>query len=266
MKSESPPQFPHEALSELLISLADDELLLGHRDSEWTGHSPILEEDIAFSNIAQDELGHSLLWYTLNEALTGRSPNSMAFERPWTEFTACRFVTYPKDDFAYTVVRQYLFDAAEEVRLGAFAGSSYASLKEMSGKLLREEAYHVMHSQGLVERLGNATEESHRRMQAAVDSAFPQALGIFESLDREDELVRAGIFPGNSKLRDEWLNVVVPVLSRASLRVPAELRDGRCQVSCTADAGGRRRSHTNDLKELIEDLQAVYRLVPGGKW
>src|SRR3970040_160956 len=114
------PNIPRHPLLKLLVALADDELMLGHRNSEWTGHSPILEEDIAFSNIAQDELGHSLVWYTLYEQLTGKSPDSMAFERGWQDFSCCRFVTYPRGDFAYTVVRQYLFDEAEYVRLSSF--------------------------------------------------------------------------------------------------------------------------------------------------
>ncbi|MEX0602415.1 MAG: 1,2-phenylacetyl-CoA epoxidase subunit PaaC, partial [Bacteroidota bacterium] len=209
---------PRQALATLLVALGDDELVLGHRDAEWTGHAPILEEDIAFSNIAQDELGHALVWYSLAEELTGRNPDAMAFERPWKEFTCCRFVGYPIGDFAYTVVRQYLFDAAEKVRLQALSSSSAKRLGEIADRLLREEMYHLMHSQGLVERLGDATEESRRRMKAALDQAFPQALGIFESLDGEEELVRAGVFPGNASLLSAWLREVVPVLRAVSLK------------------------------------------------
>ncbi|MDH3251983.1 MAG: phenylacetate-CoA oxygenase subunit PaaC, partial [Ignavibacteria bacterium] len=192
------------AVQELLLTLADDELVLGHRDSEWTGHGPILEEDIAFSNIAQDELGHSLVWYTLYEQLTGRTPDAMAFERDSGDFRSCRCVSYPKGDFAYTVVRQYLFDEAEQVRLRSFRGSSHAPLSEAAAKIIREESYHLLHTRSLVERLGDATEESNRRMQAAVDTAFPQALGIFEHLESEEMLVRDGVFPGNTALLHEW--------------------------------------------------------------
>ena len=217
----------------------------------------MVEEDSAFSNISQDELGHSLVWYTISEQLTGKSPDAMAFEREWNDYTSCRFVTYPKGDFAYTVVRQYLFDAAEQVRLSAFAKSSYLPIKEASAKILREEAYHLMHSQGLLERLGDATEESHRRMQAAVDEAFPQALGMFEPLEHEDELISAGVFAGNSSLQSEWLKNVVPVLTNASLAVP---------VTALPDVGGRWMKHTQHLKQLVDDLQAVYQIAPGAKW
>lgn len=264
--NDSATGFPREALKTFLLALADDELMLGHRDSEWTGYGPLLEEDIALSNISQDELGHSLVWFSLYEQLGGKSPDAMAFERSWNEFTCCRFVTYPKGDFAYTVVRQYLFDEAEQVRLRALAHSAYLPMREASAKILREEAYHLMHAQGLVERLGDATEESHARMQAAVDAAFPQALGMFEEIGGEDELVRAAIFPGNEDLQAEWLKRVVPVLTGASLLVPAKEMNGAYDTHTQPDFGGRKKNHTEQLQQLVEDLQSVYRIAPGAKW
>lgn len=255
--TELPKGIPREPLLRFILAMADDELMLGHRNSEWTGHAPILEEDIAFSNIAQDELGHSLLWYTLHEQLGGKHPDAMAFERDWRDFTCCRLVTYPKGDFAYTVVRQYLFDEAEYVRLKAMQKGSWTPLRDIASKLLREEAYHLMHVKGLVTRLGDATEESHRRMQAAADMAFPQALGIFEQVQNEAELVNAGVFPGNKVLQREWLETVMSVLTSATLKVPQ---------SPPADLGGRQRNHTKHLEQLVTDLQSVYSIAPGAKW
>jgi ring-1,2-phenylacetyl-CoA epoxidase subunit PaaC len=264
--TELPAGIPREPLLRLILAMADDELMLGHRNSEWTGHSPILEEDIAFSNIAQDELGHSLVWYTLYGEFTRVTPDEMAFARTWQDFTCCRFVTYPKGDFGYTVVRQYLFDEAEQVRLTSFVKSSFPAFRDIAGKVLREESYHLMHSKSLLLRLGNATEESHRRMQAAVDAAFPQALGIFEKLDGEESLVRAGVFPGHDMLQQEWLMRVVPVLTSASLTPPVNTTNGFPSIQCTPDTGGRKRSHTDHLKELTDDLQQVYRIAPEAKW
>jgi ring-1,2-phenylacetyl-CoA epoxidase subunit PaaC len=264
--SDATNGFPRKALQTLLLALADDELMLGHRDGEWTGYAPVLEEDIALSNIAQDELGHSLVWFTLYEQLGGKSPDAMAFERSWDDHTCCRFVTYPKQDFAYTIVRQYLFDEVEQVRLRAFVHSSYAPVKDGSAKILREEGYHLMHSQGLVERLGDATEESHQRMQAAVDAAFPQALGVFEPLSGEEELIAAGVFSGNKNLQSEWLKRVVPVLNRASLSVPVKDPHGACVIQTQPDFGGRKKNHNEHLKPLVDDLQLVYRIAPGAKW
>jgi ring-1,2-phenylacetyl-CoA epoxidase subunit PaaC len=266
MSIELPSSLPRESVLSFILSLADDELMLGHRNSEWTGHSPILEEDIAFSNIAQDELGHSLVWYTLYEQLTGKSPDSMVFERAWNDFSCCRFVTYPKGDFAYTVIRQYLFDEAEQVRLAAFRESSLHQLYEIAGKLLREEAYHLLHSKGLVERLGDATEESHSRMQAALDEAFPQALGMFEKSNGEESLVKVGVFPGSDVLKAEWLKRVVPVLTGATLRAPVSSQNGSFAVTTQPDEGGRKKNHTQHFKQLVDDLQQVYRLAPAAKW
>ena len=255
--NEIPASIPHDSLSRLLVAMADDELALGHRNSEWTGHAPILEEDIAFSNIAQDELGHALVWYTLHQQLGGKTPDFMGFERSWLDFTCCRFVTYPKGDFAYTLVRQYLFDEAEQVRLAAFGRSSCSPLCDIAGKVIREEAYHLLHVKGLVSRLGGATEESHRRMQTALDAAFPQALGLFEKLEGEDALMEAGVFPGNAALQNEWMARVTPVIASSSLKLP---------LNPKPDFGGRQGSHTPHLQQLVDDMQKVYRLVPGAKW
>lgn len=266
MPKTIPPDIPREPLLKLLVALADDELILGHRDSEWTGHAPILEEDIAFSNIAQDELGHSLALYDLHKELTDVSPDVMAFERPWSRFTCSRFVTYPKGDFAYTVVRQYLFDEAEQVRMGSLSQSAFEPLAGIARKIFSEEAYHVMHSKGLLTRLGDATEESHQRMQAAVDAAFPQSLGLFEKLEGEDQLVNASVTESNDRLRDQWLERVVPVLSSSSLNCPARRAGGSWDIVVGADNGGRFGRHETCLKDLVEDLQMVYKTSPGSGW
>jgi ring-1,2-phenylacetyl-CoA epoxidase subunit PaaC len=266
MAVEVPSNIPREPLVRFLVALADDEFVLGHRDSEWTGFAPILEEDIAFSNIAQDEMGHALVWYRIHEQLTGKSPDWMGFERDWKQFLSCHFVSYPKGDFAYTVVRQYLFDEAEQVRLESLVSSSFLPIREAAQKILLEEGYHLLHSKGLVERLGDATEESHERMQKAVDQAFPQALGIFEELAHEQELIQAGVFAGNAILRERWLERVIPTLTSATLKLPVEREDGKVTILCKPDLGGRKSWQNENLKQLVHDLQSVYKMAPGGSW
>ncbi len=248
---------PTSPLATLLLAMADDELVLGHRDAEWTGHAPILEEDIAISNIAQDEIGHALVWYTALEKLGCGSPDALAFERPAAAFTCARFVTYPKGDFAYTIVRQFFFDVAEELRLRSFADGSEEILRAPALKILKEEAYHRLHSQGLVERLGSATEESSRRMRAAVDAAYGQALGLFEPLSGEAALVASGAMRPSAELAEAWRAAVDPVLKRAGLPVPAHP---------VADLGGRTGRHTEHLEALLHDLQSVFRTIPGASW
>ena len=260
------PNIPRDPLLKLLVALADDELILGHRDSEWTGHAPILEEDIAFSNIAQDEIGHSLALFTFYSELTGKSPDSMVFERPWKDFACCRFVAYPKGDFAYTVVRQYLFDEAEQVRMNSLLDSSFEPIRGLATKILAEEAYHLMHSKGLVVRLGDATEESHRRMQQAATDAFPQALGMFETLNGEADLVKAGVVKPSDVLLQKWLERVVPTLTDSTLKTEARRSDGTWNIQCKPDHGGRVGNHGEHLKQLVSDLQSVYRTAPGAGW
>ncbi|MEE9187065.1 MAG: 1,2-phenylacetyl-CoA epoxidase subunit PaaC [Bacteroidota bacterium] len=274
---------PTEALRSLVLLVADDELIIGHRDSEWTGHAPIIEEDIAFSSIAQDELGHSLAWYTIYEQLGGGTPDEVAFSRSPQSFTCCHFVEHPKGDWAYTIVRQYLYDTAEKVRLEAFQQSSSAPLRELASKILPEEHYHLLHSRSWVERLGDATPESHRRMQFALDEAFPAAVGMFESFEGEQELTANGVFPGHQDLLGQWLDEVVPVCSRSGLKPPVRQKpDAHGEASgevarrgtvkrswaadCVPEYGGRRGKHTEHLKELLDAMQMVYRLEPNARW
>jgi ring-1,2-phenylacetyl-CoA epoxidase subunit PaaC len=266
MTTQLPVGISSSSLATFVLALADDELVLGHRDSEWTGYGPILEEDIAFSNIAQDELGHSLVWFTLYQDLTGKEPDTMVFKRTSRDFSNCRFVEYPRGDFAYTVARQFFFDVAEEVRLKILSESSYAPLASSAERILKEEAYHRLHSEGLFTRLAGATEESCRRMQGAMDVAFPQALGMFEHLSCEKELVSSGVFKGNVALEKEWLGTVVPIISALSLKIPVDTGTKGMAVTCQPEYGGRSGNHTAHLRSLVNDLQSVLSIAPEAKW
>ena len=245
------------ALRDYLIALADDELLIGHRDSEWSGHAPILEEDIAFSNLAQDEMGHALTWYTLAHELGAPDPDHTAFFRSASEFRNATLVELPVGDWAFTVVRQYVFDAAEQVRYIALRESTYRPLADAAAKLHSEERYHIMHSRGWVQRLGDATEESHRRMQAALDLAWPHALGLFEPISGESVLVAAGIKPNEESLREQWLAQVESVLEAATLVPPQAV---------PAVLGGRQGQHTEHLGVLLSEMQKVAHMEPNAVW
>lgn len=261
-----PKGISSSTFEKFILSLADDELILGHRDSEWTGYAPILEEDIAFSNIAQDEIGHSLAWYTLHQEITGTDPDALVFKRTANEFKCCRFVEYPKGDFACTVIRQYFFDIAEQVKLESLLNSSIGPLVHIAERLLKEEAYHRLHSETLLAGLGNATPESSQRMQAAVDFAFPQALGMFENIDSENELIAGNVFKGNEALMNDWLHIIVPAIVSVDLKVPVEHRQGILNPLCAPEVGGRHGIHTVHLKALVDDLQSVISTAPEAKW
>jgi ring-1,2-phenylacetyl-CoA epoxidase subunit PaaC len=236
-----------KALIARLLALADDEFILGHRNSEWTGHAPLLEEDIAFSNIAQDEMGHALLWYTiLHEQLDQPAPDRLAFWRLANEFHNATLVELPRGDWAVTIVRQYLFDEYERVRNVELARLDYHPIVEAVNKINREEVYHLMHSRGWVLRLGDATTESHRRMQQAVDELWPHALGLFEPIDHDHEYsTRLG------DIQSAWENAVEPVLTRATLVVPRAVSPA---------FGGRSGRHTPHLLQLLRELQKVAHL------
>jgi len=233
-----------QSLTAQLLAFADDEFLLGHRDSEWTGHAPLLEEDIAFSNLAQDELGHALLWYTiLHEQLNQSTPDRLAFWREAGEFRNATLLELPRCDWAVTIVRQYLFDEYEHARNQALARCGYAPIEEAVAKMEREEVYHRLHSQGWVLRLGGATEESHQRLQAAVDQLWPHALGLFEPLEDAPDYSRT--LP---QLQAAWLERVTPVLAQATLRIPPQ---------ASPAYGGRRGQHTVHLIDLLTAVHQV---------
>jgi ring-1,2-phenylacetyl-CoA epoxidase subunit PaaC len=245
------------ALREFLVAMGDDELLLGHRDSEWTGHAPILEEDIAFSNLAQDELGHALTWYTLAQALGTPDPDQMAFFRHAADFRNATLGELPKGDWAFTIIRRYVFDAAEQVRYAVLANSAYQPIADAAAKLRREEMYHILHSRGWVQRLGDATAESHRRMQDALDAIWPHALGLFEPTAYESALVAAGIKLPEESHQQEWLLHVRPALEGATLAIP----DGASPAY-----GGRTGQHTEHLTALLAEMQKVARMEPEATW
>lgn len=243
-------------LANKLLSLADDELILAHRNSEWTGHAPILEEDIAFANIAQDELGHATLWYRLRTALTGEEPDELVFFRAAADFSNVQLVELPKGDWAFTMIRQYLFDALETVRLPVYMESEYRPLAETAAKIRPEEIYHYRHTAAWVKRLGLGTVESHRRMQTALNELWPYTRQLFAPLPGEAALIEAGYLPDLTRLEMDWWAEVEPFFTAANLIIPA----------FTETAVISRTDHTSHLADLVADLQAVARLDRQAVW
>ncbi|GAA5534741.1 1,2-phenylacetyl-CoA epoxidase subunit PaaC [Deinococcus aluminii] len=249
------PQF-QTALIRKLTALADDEIILAHRDGEWTGHAPILEEDIALANIAQDELGHAGLYLELRRELDGSDPDRLAFFRDADGFTNVRLVELPKGDWAFTMLRQYLFDAYEALWLDAARASTYAPLAEVAAKALREEKFHLQHTSLWVERLALGTDESHRRTQNALNELWPFAAQLFQSVQDEEKLVEAGILPDLTGVRARWEALVVPHLTqKCGLTLP----------DTPADAAAGRDMHTEHLAPLLSEMQSVARAVPNAE-
>src|SRR5688572_6789902 len=209
-----------EALKDLLYKIADDQLILGHRNSEWTGFGPILEEDIAFSSMAQDKLGHSLAFYSLLHELGEADPDTIAFTRNANQFHNSQFVELPIGEYDFSLIRHFLFDNAEILRFDMLTRSSYEPIAKVATKLKGEVKYHVLHANTMIKQLGSSTEEAIERLQNSLNEALPYALGIFEKSKSENELISEGIFEGEEKLQTQWLENIKKVLSQTQLVMP----------------------------------------------
>lgn len=249
------------ALKELLYKIADDQLIFGHRNSEWTGLGPILEEDIAFSSMAQDKIGHARAIYEiLHHELGEADPDQIAFNRGDEKLFKCsHLVEMPNGEYDFSLVRQFFFDHGELLRFKMLEESSYRPIAELAKKVHGELKYHVLHADVWVKRLGNATVESRARMQAAVNEVFPLALGVYEPGDDEATLQEQGIFTGEAKLREQWLEQVTAVLKQGALSLP--------ELSSVEPAyGGRHGYHTEHLAPMLQEMTEVFSIDPTVEW
>ncbi len=246
------------AVIDLLYRLADDAIIIGHRGSEWTGFAPILEEDIAFSSMAQDDMGHALTFYQMLHELGEPDPDTNVFGRKLEQWKCASLVSLcSKRDWAKSLVRKYFYDVAESLRLESLAQGSLVPLAQLARKLSSEKKYHLMHGHMWMPRLGQGTDESHQLMQDAVDTLYPHALGMFESTGADDLLDQAGIFLREDELRKRWVAAVDKVLGESSLKINAK---------ASPVYGGRSGKHPDDLATLLDGMQLVYKLDPSAKW
>lgn len=248
------------ALKDLLYKMADDALIIGHRNSEWTGIGPMLEEDLAFSSMAQDKIGHALALYTiLHEALGEPEPDKLGFMRSEKEFRCCQFVEQPIGEYDFSIVRQFLFDHAELIRYEMLSQSSFVPLAQLAKKMKGEIRYHVLHGDTFLKQLASGTEESKAKMQSALNYSWHLALGIFEKGDWESELIEQRIFMGEEELKKRWIEKVSAVIESSGLSVPN-----------TDDAkivyGGRKGFHSEYLKPLLDEMTEVVRLDLTAEW
>jgi ring-1,2-phenylacetyl-CoA epoxidase subunit PaaC len=247
------------ALVDYLLRLGDDRLVLGHRLSEWCGHAPILEEDIALANIALDLIGQATLFLQLAGRAegAGRDEDTLAYLREAIDYRNILMVELPKGDFAFTIVRQFLFSAAAIDALDGLTRSRHTDLAGIAAKALKETRYHVRHAGEWVIKLGDGTDESHQRAQAALDGLWRYTGEIFLTDAVDAELIAAGIAPDLAALAPTWRAAVTDVVRRATLALPA---DGYMQ------RGGRAGRHTEHLGHLLSEMQILQRSYPGAKW
>ncbi len=245
-----------DRFSGLLLRRADDALVLGHRLSEWTGHAPSLEEELALANLALDLIGQARALYALAaEKGAGEDEDSLAYLRGDREYTNLLLLELPNGDFAVTIARLFLYAAFMDPFWRAAAGSRDRDLAAIAAKAEKEAAYHLRHAAEWLIRLGDGTEESHRRAQAALERLWPYTGEMFEA---EDEvLVAADVCPEPAGLREAWNRTVDAVLAEATLSRPAE---------CWMQSGGRAGRHTEHLGHMLAVMQSVARAHPGAKW
>ena len=246
-------------LFEFLLRHADDRLVLGHRMSEWCGHGPILEEDIALANIALDLIGQATLLLKLAGEVegAGRDEDALAFFRDAVAYRNVKLVELPVGDFGFTIMRQFLFDAYSVLVLDAVQHATHADLAGIAAKALKEDKYHLRHSSEWVIKLGDGTEDSHARAQAALDAAWRFTGELFES-DAVDTAVAAlGVPLDLAAVKSRWIEMVSEVVQRATLTLPSET---------AMVTGGRRGRHTEYLGHMLAEMQSVARAHPGASW
>jgi ring-1,2-phenylacetyl-CoA epoxidase subunit PaaC len=277
-----------DALRELLLTIADDELIIGHRHSEWTGFAPHIEEDVAFSSIAQDEIGHAAVLYELAARDRSQSPDEIAFGRKPEDYRNAVLCERPNRDWAYTLARHWLYDTADDVRLEVLEHSRKAELAALATKMRREERYHLLHARTWMTRVAHGPVEGRRRIIEALTDAFGEARSLFEPLAQEEDLVCSGVLPESCR------TMLESFLARAGetlddLGLPTEIRttlDDAAEfvASSSGDliagpvepaggdgateraAGGRRGRHSESFEQLWTEMTETYRVSPGATW
>jgi ring-1,2-phenylacetyl-CoA epoxidase subunit PaaC len=253
---ESPSSNP---VAEFALRLGDDRLILGHRLSEWCGHGPILEEDIALANIALDLLGQATHALEIAGKVEGegRSADDLAFFREAVQFRNLLLVELPRGDFAHTIARQFFFDAFSVHQMDGLQKSSEPEIAELAAKAVKEDRYHIRHSAEWMVKLGDGTEESHARLQNAVNDVWRFTGEMFVADANDAAAAEAGIAPALSSLKPKWDAVVDDVLKRATITRPSDDVMMR---------GGRTGKHTEHLGHLLAEMQIVARSHPGAEW
>lgn len=274
-------EMPVVARRALLLAIADDELITGHRASHWTGVAPSVEEDLAFSTIAQDEINHADVWYQVLLAGEGRaSGGSVADDQALREavdalglgrepdgYRHAVLCERPPGDFAYTLARHWAYDHADRVRLDALADSTDGDVAAVATRLRHEERYHLEHADLWFRRLTGGTEGQRTRFGGALADVLAEAPGLFEAPEHEDVAIDTGLLPvSHAELFTRWAEGVTGALGTADLGdvVPAAVRTGVLEV---AVPGGRRGVHTDDFTvDVWPEMTHLYRAHPGARW
>jgi ring-1,2-phenylacetyl-CoA epoxidase subunit PaaC len=275
------------ALVSIVTALADDELILGHRHSEWTGYAPHIEEDVAFSSIAQDEIGHAGNLYELVAEITGGDADRLALGRELNEYRHAILCERPNRDWAYTLARHWLYDTADAIRLEALQDTAHDALAALVTKIRREERYHLLHADTWMRRIARGPVEGRTNLVHAMSEAFGEAIGLFEPFEGEEAAVKEGWLPVPSpELRQRFIDRTMRELDELGLpseigALPEETAEFVASSSgdliatedqAAADAphgnglGGRRGRRSPDFEPLWTEMTVTYRGDPEASW
>jgi len=257
-----------QALADLLFQLADDDFILAYRGSEWLGLAPHIEEDVAFSSMSQDMMGHAVMFYEMLESLGFGKADDIAQLRDAKEFRNAILVERkngngeyndnPHYDWAYAIVRSYVYGLYKQVRLEALLQSSYVPLAQVSRKMMTEHRYHLMHWQVWLNQLANSTPDARQRLESAISLVWGDAGELSDLGPSKEQIVRFGLIAGEELLRQKWLTKTREIFQSAGLNWLGE--------PGTAPERGRAGEHTADLHQAVATLSEVYRIDPAASW
>ncbi len=247
------------ALHELALRMGDNTLILGQRVGAWCGHAPALEEDIALANVALDLIGQTKMWLSLAGEVEGRgrTADDLAFLRDARAFRSALLVEQPNGDFAHTLMRQFLFDAWHLPMLRGLKLSSDKKVAEIAEKAEKEARYHLERSEDLILRLGDGTEESHDRMQTALDTLFPFAGELIAADPIDAELADRKRAPDLGEIGRQYVDYLGAIFVEATLKAPFD---------AAVRKGGKQGLHSEHLGYILADMQFLQRAYPGAKW
>ena len=276
-----------DSLVSLLTALGDDELILGHRHSEWTGFAPHIEEDVAFSSIAQDEIGHAAAYYAIVCSVTGGSPDELALGREPGDYRNAILCERDNRDWSYSLARHWLYDHADDLRLESLAETAHDDLRALVNKMRREERYHLIHADAWMKRVAQGPVEGRTKLIDAIAQSYDDSMGLFEPFELEDDAVKEGWLPVPShELRNRFVEKISAALD--DLGLPTELQqradesaefvasssgdliaseNGGSGAAPSHDGmGGRGGRRSGDFTSLWDDLTSIYRAHPGATW
>lgn len=248
-------------LTDLLLSVADDKFILGHRNADWTGLGPMLEEDIAFASLAQDDLAHAMGLYEMLAGMNGGRADAIAYGRAPEQYRCAQLVEISDEfDWSVAVARQFFCDHFDQLRLGRLASSNYKPLRDLAARLLAEERLAIGHADQWIVRLGKGGDDARKRMQAALTKLAPLATALFEPTAGVEQLESAGIYPrGSADMYDQWADAIENVVEAPTL----ELKLARPSF---AQPAGRRGVRSPEFAALHAEMTEVYRVEPEASW